>query len=209
MADNAPDIKGIFLNALDEPSVAARRAYLVAACRDLPGALERVEALLEAFEQAGSFLEVPAIAADATTDIGSVEPTFAIAATDALEPVNDARTDADASALDRTQGFEPAGTGPPIPEPLRPITEGPGTRIGPYKLLAADRRGRHGRRLHGRAGAARPPQGRAQDHQARDGHRPGHRPLRGRAAGTGADGPPQHRQGLRRRRHRHRPALTS
>ena len=35
-----------------------------------------------------------------------------------------------------------------------PITEGPGTRIGPYKLLAADRRGRHGRRLHGRAGAA-------------------------------------------------------
>ncbi len=35
----------------------------------------------------------------------------------------------------------------------------------------------------------------------------GHRPLRGRAAGAGDDGPPQHCQGFRRRRHRYRPAL--
>ena len=73
--------------------------------------------------------------------------------------------------------------------------------------LAADRRGRHGRRLHGRAGAARPPQGRAQDHQAGDGQRPGRRPVRSRAPGPGRDGPHQHRQGLRRRHHRDRPAL--
>ena len=33
------------------------------------------------------------------------------------------------------------------------------------------------------------------------------RPLRGRAPGPGADGPPQHRPGPRRRHHRHRPAL--
>jgi hypothetical protein len=37
----------------------------------------------------------------------------------------------------------------------------------------------------------------------------GRRPLRGRAPGAGDDGPSQHRQGLRRRRHRHRPAVTS
>ena len=37
----------------------------------------------------------------------------------------------------------------------------------------------------------------------------GHRPLRGRAAGPGADGPPQHRQGPRRRHHRDRAAPTS
>jgi serine/threonine protein kinase len=35
----------------------------------------------------------------------------------------------------------------------------------------------------------------------------GHRPLRGRAAGAGADGPSEHRQGARCRRHRHRPAV--
>ena len=35
----------------------------------------------------------------------------------------------------------------------------------------------------------------------------GHRPVRGRAAGAGDDGPSEHRQGVRCRRHRHRPAL--
>ena len=38
----------------------------------------------------------------------------------------------------------------------RPITEQPGTLIGPYKLLAADRRRRLGRGLHGRARGAGP-----------------------------------------------------
>ena len=82
----------------------------------------------------------------------------------------------------------------------------------PHRALQAapaDRRGRHGRRLHGRAGAARPPQGRAQDHQAGHGHRAGHRPLRGRAPGPGADGPPEHRPGPRRRHHRHPAGPTS
>ena len=35
----------------------------------------------------------------------------------------------------------------------------------------------------------------------------GARPVRGRAAGAGADGPPEHRQGARRRDHRQRPAV--
>ena len=70
-----------------------------------------------------------------------------------------------------------------------------------------DRRRRHGRRLHGRAGKAGPPQGGAQGHQARHGHGPGHRALRGRAAGAGDHGPSQYRAGPGRRGHRHRPAV--
>ena len=50
----------------------------------------------------------------------------------------------------------------------------------PLQAAPGDRRRGHGRRLHGRAGKARPPPGRAQDHQARHGLRarssPGSRP---------------------------------
>ena len=77
----------------------------------------------------------------------------------------------------------------------------------PLQAAGADRRGGHGRRLRGRADPARPPQGGAEDHQAGHGHEAGHRPVRGRAPGPGDDGPPQHRQGPRRRRHRIGPAL--
>ena len=41
----------------------------------------------------------------------------------------------------------------------------------PVQVIAADRRGRHGHRLHGRADPARPAQGRPQGHQAGHGHR--------------------------------------
>ena len=77
----------------------------------------------------------------------------------------------------------------------------------PLQAAGADRRGGHGRRLRRRAGPPRPPQGGAEGHQAGHGHPPGPRPLRGRAPGAGPDGPPQHRQGPRRRRHRLGPPL--
>ena len=83
----------------------------------------------------------------------------------------------------------------------------PGTHHRPLQAAAADRRRGHGRRLHGRADRAGPADGRAQDHQAGHGHAAGDRPLRGRAAGPGDDGPSEHRQGARRRRDRQRPAL--
>ena len=51
------------------------------------------------------------------------------------------------------------------------------------------------------------PPRRPQGHQAGHGHQAGRRPVRGRAPGAGADGPSEHRQGARCRRHRHRPAL--
>ena len=53
--------------------------------------------------------------------------------------------------------------------------------------------------------AARPPQGRPENHQAGHGHQGGHRPLRSRAPGPGPDGPSQHRQGPRRRASRPEP----
>ena len=77
----------------------------------------------------------------------------------------------------------------------------------PLQAAGADRRRGHGRGVHGRAGAAGPPQGGAEGHQAGHGHAAGDRPLRGRAAGAGADGPPEHRQGARRRHDGNRPAL--
>ena len=77
----------------------------------------------------------------------------------------------------------------------------------PLQAPGGDRRGGDGRGLHGRAAGAGPPQGGPEDHQAGHGHPAGDRPLRGRAAGPGADGPPQHRPGARRGGDRVGPAL--
>ena len=90
-----------------------------------------------------------------------------------------------------------------------PLEERPGSVIGPYRLVESHRRGRHGCRLPGRAGAAHSPAGGAQDHQAGHGQRAGHRPLRGGAAGPDDDGARQHRPRLRGRRHRRRAGRIS
>ena len=71
----------------------------------------------------------------------------------------------------------------------------------PVQAAGADRRGRHGRGLHGRADRAGPAAWSPSSSSRPGMDTPaGARPLRGRAAGAGADGPPQHRQGPRRRR---------
>ena len=92
---------------------------------------------------------------------------------------------------------------------MEPISEQPGTIIGPYKLLEQIGEGGFGVVFMAEQTAAGPPQGGAQDHQAGDGHAAGDRPLRGRAAGAGADGPSEHRQSARRRRHRQSAGRTS
>ena len=84
----------------------------------------------------------------------------------------------------------------------QPIHEGPGTVIGPYKLLEQIGEGGFGVVFMAEQTRAGPPQGRAEGHQAGHGHAAGGRPLRGRAAGAGDHGPPEHRQGVRRRRRR-------
>lgn len=61
MADSAPDIKAIFLEALDHRAPAERSSYLDRACAGAPEVRGRVEALLAAIDQAGNFLEQPAL----------------------------------------------------------------------------------------------------------------------------------------------------
>src|SRR5260370_36460211 len=68
MTDTAPDFKAIFVEALDLASDAERAAYLERACAGLPDVQARVEALLAAIGQAGSFLEIPALALEASGD---------------------------------------------------------------------------------------------------------------------------------------------
>ena len=63
----------------------------------------------------------------------------------------------------------------------------------PLQAPRTDRRGRHGHGLHGPADRTHQARGRAQNHQAGHGLQGRARPLRGRAAGPGPDGPPQHR----------------
>ncbi len=71
MTDTAPDIKEIFVEALDLASDAERAVYLDRACADEPDVRARVEALLGAIGQAGSFLEAPALAREASREPGA------------------------------------------------------------------------------------------------------------------------------------------
>ncbi len=89
-------LESIFADALAKAPT-ERAAYLAEACAGDADLRSRVEALLHAHDDAGSFLNQPVAAAGITTD----------------QPAG--------QWLNRDDG--PA------------LTEGPGTRIGPYKLL--------------------------------------------------------------------------
>ena len=91
----------------------------------------------------------------------------------------------------------------------QPIAERPGTIIGPYKLL--EEIGEGGMGVVYMAEQQQPVRRKVALKIIKPGMdtRAGDRPLRGRAAGAGADGPPQHRQGARRRRDRARAGPTS
>ena len=87
--------------------------------------------------------------------------------------------------------------------------EGPGTVIGPYKLL--QQIGEGGMGTVYMAEQTQPVRRKVALKLIKPGmdYEAGDRPLRGRAAGAGPDGPPQHRQGPRRGHDRHAAAPTS
>jgi serine/threonine-protein kinase len=90
MAEGSIHPDAVFNAARRLTDPGARRAYLDGACAADPGLREKVDALLAAYDAAGSFLESPAV------DFGA---------------------------------------GATLDQPARPPPEGPGTLIGPYKLL--------------------------------------------------------------------------
>ena len=53
-------VKAVFDRALEMESLVERRAYLDEACAAAPELRQKVEGLLRAYEEAGSFLESPA-----------------------------------------------------------------------------------------------------------------------------------------------------
>ena len=192
MSTPAPNVKAVFDRAAEIASPVEREAYLAEACAGRPDVRGQVEALLRALGDAGSFLEsgpVVAPAGDATeaSDDGPRRPrpasTLGEGATAAgatpAAPIA-ARVGRDGRADEVIAGkytlVEPIGEGGMGSVWLRRQTE-PVKRYVAVKLIKAGMDSR-----------------------------PGPGPVRGRAPGPGADGPPEHRPRPRRRPAR-RPAL--
>src|SRR6266545_2357696 len=98
--------RDIFMAALQHETPAARQVYLADACRGDAALRQRVETLLEVYGRAGNFLEKPVVG---TVGTGAYTP----------------GPPAEQAAVDQAAGRAPnAGS-----------REGPGTVIGPYKLL--------------------------------------------------------------------------
>src|SRR5947209_6939647 len=103
--------KAVFDRAHEIESRTERQAYLDQACGDAPELRACVEALLRAYDEAGSFLDLPA---DPSAPTGHYE---ASADRAKQTPAPDAETEAPAAP--------PASAGAP----------GPGMQIGPYRLI--------------------------------------------------------------------------
>ena len=191
-------VQAIFLAAVEYREPTERSAVLDRECAGDQELRRRVESLLQANDEPDDFLDRPVV------DLaGPLGPDFlgpGGCAAD-VQGAGSAPNDASVPACEP----EPGETVPrPAPPPL---TEGPGATIGGYQLAPQDRRGGHGRRVHGRATEAGQAEGRAQDHQARHGFRAGDRPVRGRTSSVGPHEPPQHRPGARGGDDRRRQAL--
>jgi serine/threonine protein kinase len=130
MESHKPDLKTLFCEALERPAGPERLAYLDEACRDNPALRAQVEDLVSAQERAAGFLDSAAGAAtSASTDEPDEDAAFAVAEPAAAGLSQAARTDGDATA----DATNPASA--PSSQASRPLAEGPGSRIGPYKLL--------------------------------------------------------------------------
>jgi serine/threonine protein kinase/tetratricopeptide (TPR) repeat protein len=111
-----PSVKAIFDQAHEIGDPDKRRAFLDRACDGAPELRERVEALLRAFVDAGSFLETPANRVRDTASFRSDGNTPSAA------ELRDAATAA------------PATVAPALPTSTSGVDE-PGSTIGPYRLV--------------------------------------------------------------------------
>ena len=123
-------VQAVFLSAVECHEPAARAAALDRECSTDLELRQRVEALLRAYDQPESLLDVP-----------SVRPPDR-ALTAPLEADNDqSEGDGNGPAAGATFDYTPVPGGPTAAAPKPdnqappPLTEGPGTRIGPCKLL--------------------------------------------------------------------------
>ena len=133
MIDWDPRVNEIFLKAIEAGSSAGRTAILDEFCRDSAELRRKVEALLEAHDQLGSFLERPS-REEIVRAAGTGEAPTISSEDGGLDPARpdasraDTLTDADA-----TVGL-PTAESPHSQVAIPPI-EGIGSLIGPYKLL--------------------------------------------------------------------------
>src|SRR5262245_43243013 len=113
MKNPALTAKAVFDHAHEINSPTERQAYLDEACANAPELRDKVEALLKAYEEAGSnFLK---------------GPDFPLAATGSYQPGDE--TCSQAPDVEAETGNDQARTD------HQGRIEGPGTQIGPYKLL--------------------------------------------------------------------------
>jgi serine/threonine protein kinase/tetratricopeptide (TPR) repeat protein len=116
-----PTVKAIFDRAHEIASADERRAYVEHACAGHPELRQKVEALLRAHDEAGSFLAKPAVPLPGT---GPYQADGGTASTGPYTPGN---TPPGQSVADEAETVPPADAAPP--------GEGPGTRLGPYRLV--------------------------------------------------------------------------
>ena len=129
MTDTDLDIKAIFVEALDLADDVERAAYLERICAGSPGVRTRVEALLAAIGQAGSFLETPALAREVGREPGAGHATLAAGSDPAVAPVG---IEATADRLGHRAIADGLGTGIGPPDLSAPSTP---TRLGDFELV--------------------------------------------------------------------------
>ncbi len=130
MEPHEPDLKTIFCEALERPAGTDRLAYLERACGHDPLLRAQVDRLLGAHDRAGGFLGSSAGPA-ASSDCSQPDERATLAGTGAgAAGVSQPAETSNRASVDATDPPDAA----PSPS-VRPILEGPGSRIGPYKLL--------------------------------------------------------------------------
>jgi len=114
-------VQAVFLAAVEHEDLTSRAAVIDRECGADIALRHGVEALLKARDQPDSQLDQPII------------PTAPLDAGTLTEPGDDGGAGIVAEPTDATRDHTPSPDDTDRPAP-RPITEGPGTRIGPYKL---------------------------------------------------------------------------